>query len=146
MKAFQLVTFLAGAIAAVGTTTATQIPQRSPRATVEAMFAAFNRHDAAAMASFYALDAVLNSSDFCAPRIGPAAVKRTYAALFQAFPDIRDEDMSYVTEGERVAVHFVARSAQNRLNLPIGAFITVRNGLITRDEVYFNAGASPCSN
>jgi len=118
----------------------------SPRATVEAMFAAFNRHDAAAMASLYSIDAMLNSSDFCAPRNGPAEVKRTYAALFQAFPDIRDEGMTFVTEGERVAVQFIARSAQGQLNLPIGAFLVVRNGRIVSDEAYFKAGATPCSN
>jgi len=118
----------------------------SPRATVEAMFAAFNRHDATAMATLYSVDAMLNSSDFCAPRNGPAEVKRTYEALFQAFPDIRDEGMTFVTEGERVAVQFLARSAQGQLNLPIGAFLVVRNGRIVSDEAYFNAGATPCSN
>jgi ketosteroid isomerase-like protein len=118
----------------------------SPRATVEAMFAAFNRHDAAAMAALYSIDAMLNSSDFCAPRNGPAEVERTYAALFQAFPDIRDEGMTFVTEGNRAAVQFVARSDQGRLNLPIGAFLVVSSGRIIRDEAYFNAGAAPCSN
>ena len=110
------------------------------------MFAAFNRHDAAAMASLYSADAMLNSSDFCAPRKGPAEVKRTYAELFQAFPDIRDEGMSYIVEGERVAVQFVARSAKGQMNLPIGAFLVVHNGQIVSDEAYFNAGAAPCSN
>ena len=118
----------------------------SPRTTVEAMFAAFNRHDAVAMASLYSADAMLNSSDFCAPRKGTAEVERTYATLFEAFPDIRDEGMSYVIEGERVAVQFVARSAKGHMNLPIGGFLVVHNGLIVSDAAYFNAGAAPCSN
>ena len=135
----------ASLVAMVIALTAAAIPP-SPLATVEAMFAAFNRHDAAAMASLYSFDAMLNSSDFCAPRNGPAEVERTYAALFRAFPDIRDEDMTFVTEGKRVAVQFVARSSQGQLNLPIAAFLAVRNGRIVSDEAYFNAGATPCSN
>jgi hypothetical protein len=89
---------------------------------------------------------MLNSSDFCAPRKGPAEVERTYEALFQAFPDIRDEGMNYVIEGERVAVQFVARSAKGQMNLPISAFLVVHKGLIVSDEAYFNAGDAPCSN
>src|SRR5688500_17693358 len=103
MKVLLLVTSLTGAVAALAAVTATPVPPPSPRATVEAMFAAFNRHDAAAIAALYAVDAVLRSPEFCAPRTGPEEVKRTYAALFHSFPDIRDEDMSYIVEGERVA-------------------------------------------
>lgn len=50
---------------------------RAPTEVVEAMFAAFNAHDARAIAKLYAPDARLTSSDFCAPR-GQRDVVRTY--------------------------------------------------------------------
>jgi ketosteroid isomerase-like protein len=72
---------LLGAAAAVSSAAA----QPSPRAVVEGMFAAFNRNDVAALEAYYAEDARLTSSDFCAPRVGKAGVRRTYDALFKTF-------------------------------------------------------------
>jgi hypothetical protein len=121
--------------------------QASPRTVVQAMFDAFNRHDAAAMARLYASDARLASSDFCATRTGPAAVLRTYRQLFAAFPDIRDEIGQMVVEGDHVAVRFVARSGQgsSALAMPIATFLTVHQGLIQSDESTFDAGGRACT-
>ena len=121
--------------------------QASPRTVVQAMFDAFNRHDAAAMARLYASNARLASSDFCAARTGPAAVLRTYRQLFAAFPDIHDEVGQMVVEGDHVAVRFVARSGQgsSALAMPIATFLTVRQGLIQSDESTFDTGGRACT-
>ncbi|WP_457312303.1 nuclear transport factor 2 family protein [Sphingomonas sp. UYAg733] len=107
------------------------------------MFAAFNRHDAAAMAALYADDARLSSSDFCAPR-GQRDVVRTYTALFAAFPDIEDRVDDLVVQGDRVAVRFTAVSVASGFRMPIATFLKVRNGKIIADDSYFDAGSKPC--
>jgi ketosteroid isomerase-like protein len=117
----------------------------APREVVQLMFAAFNRHDAIAMAALYASNARLNSSDFCVPR-GKGDVERTYAALFAAFPDIEDNVDSMVASGDRVAVRFTARSrlGSPALDLRIMTFITVRTGRIVEDDSIFDTKGGPC--
>lgn len=117
------------------------------RSVVEAMFAAFNRHDAAGMAALYAPDAVLISPDYCTPRRGPTEIAPVYTALFTSLPNLQDEVLEYVVEGERVAVKFVAHSTTpgREFDLPIATFLEVRDGLIVRDESYFNTGGQPCT-
>jgi uncharacterized protein (TIGR02246 family) len=116
----------------------------SPHATVEAMFAAFNAHDPAAMARLYADDARLTSSDFCTPR-GKADIQRTYADLFVAMPDLNDRIETIVTDGDRVAVSFLASSATAKFKLPIIAIFRVRDGLIVADDAIFDTAGQPCS-
>jgi ketosteroid isomerase-like protein len=119
----------------------------TPESVVQAMFHAFNRHDADAMAKLYASDARLMSSDFCRPRVGRAEVVRTYRELFAAFPGISDEVEHMVVQGDQVAVRFVAKGEAGNapLNQPIATFFTVRQGLIHSDESMFDAGGRPCS-
>jgi uncharacterized protein (TIGR02246 family) len=118
-------------------------PDRTPRDVVSAMFDAFNRHDAEAMAKLYAADARLTSSDFCHPR-GRADVVRTYRALFTEFPDIRDDVQAMVVEGDRVAVRFTAVSAKGGMALPLQTMLRVRGGMIVNDDTVFDAGGRPC--
>lgn len=115
----------------------------APRAVVTAMFEAFNRHDAQAMARLYAPDARLTSPDFCAAR-GRGDVVRTFGALFAAYPDIRDRIEVMVVERDRVAVRFVATSRSGGLTMPIQAIIRVRDGLIVEDNSVFDTGGEPC--
>ncbi|WP_039732415.1 nuclear transport factor 2 family protein [Dyella japonica] len=119
----------------------------TPPSVVQAMFDAFNRHDATAMARLYASDARLASSDFCKTRTGRAEVVRTYRELFAAFPDIRDEVEQMVVQDDRVAVRFMARSDAGvlPLRLPISTFLTVRHGQILSDDSIFDTGGRPCS-
>ncbi|NIJ21212.1 uncharacterized protein (TIGR02246 family) [Sphingomonas naasensis] len=121
----------------------TGAPEPAPLAVVAAMFDAFNRHDAAAMAKLYAADVRLTSSDFCHPR-GRADVERTYRALFAEFPDIRDEVAQMVAEGDRVAVRFTAVSRKAGMRLPIQTMLRVRAGLIVEDDTLFDTGGRPC--
>jgi ketosteroid isomerase-like protein len=121
-------------------------PGASPRAVVEAVFAAFNRHDPAAMAALYAPDAVLTSSERCHPLEGAVALQRIHTELFAAAPDIRDEVKDIVAEGDLVAVQFVSRSQTPGMEfeLTIADFFEVRNGLIIRDNTIFDNGGAPC--
>jgi ketosteroid isomerase-like protein len=132
--------------ALMGTSPAALPAEPSARAVVEAMFAAFNRHDARAMATLYAADARLTSSDFCAPRVGQANVERTYQALFDEFPDITDHVDLYIVEGNHVAVRFISRSTLTgkAFTLPIVTFLTVRGGLIQSDDSTFDNRGRSC--
>jgi hypothetical protein len=55
---------------------------------VRAKFAAVNRHSVEDIVALYAADAELTAPDFCSPRHGHDDVRRTYQALFSAYPDI----------------------------------------------------------
>jgi predicted SnoaL-like aldol condensation-catalyzing enzyme len=116
----------------------------APKATVQAMFDAFNHHDAKAMEKLYADDARLLSSDFCSAR-GRQDVQRTYTALFTAMPDLHDTVETIVAEGDVVAVRFVAKSEHANLQLPMVTFIRVKDGLIEEDDTRFAVGSQPCS-
>ena len=115
----------------------------APRSVVTAMFEAFNRHDAEAIARLYAPDARLASSDFCAAR-GRDDVARTYDVLFAAYPDIQDRIEVMIAEGDRVAVRFVATSRSGGLTMPVQVMIRVRHGLIVEDRTVFDTDGKPC--
>jgi predicted SnoaL-like aldol condensation-catalyzing enzyme len=123
---------------------ADQPPNRAtistPREVVLAMFDAFNRHDADAMARLYAK---LTSPDYCHPR-GRNDVSKSYRTLFAEYPDIRDDLETVVAEGDIVAVRFTATSRAGNLTLPIQAILKVRDGLIVTDDALFDAGGKPC--
>ena len=112
------------------------------RATVEALFSAFNAHDAAAMAALYAPDAELRTSEYCAPLRGRQALERIHVELFATFPDIQDEVTDYFVDGENVAVRFTSRSQipGRAFEMQIADFFVVRDGLIVSDHTIFNAG------
>ncbi len=115
------------------------------RETVEAVFEAFNRHDAAAMATLYAPDAVLHSSEFCEPQRGRETIERIHRELFAAVPDIQDEVTDIFVGGEKVAVRFVSRSElpARAFEMTFGDFFIVRDGLVVSDDTIFNFG-QPC--
>lgn len=121
----------------------------SARIVVEKRFAAFMRHDLDAIVALYAPDAVEISPGFCTDRIGPEGARKTYEDLFLAFPNITDDVTAYVVDGNRVAVQFLARSQKPdgsyAFEIRLANFLTVDNGLITRDETYFDTQGRPCS-
>ncbi len=133
-----------GALLAALATPAFATP--SPRAVVEAKFAAVNRHDVAGVVALYAPDAEVTASDFCKPRRGRAEVERTYKAIFAAVPDATVEVQEYVVQGDRVAVRFLLSShlPGRTFTLPLQDFFTVRNGLIVRDDGMFDNRGRPC--
>ena len=129
---------------------ATVAPSKSSatsQSVIEAKFAAVNRHALDEIVNLYSPDAQITASDFCQPRHGREDVRRTYRALFDAFPNIRAEVHEYVVQGDRVAVRV---NIQNKppgyaFDVPIMNFFTVRNGLIESDEGRFDNGGRRCS-
>jgi len=119
----------------------------SPRAVVEAKFAAVNRHDLAGVVASYAPDAQVTAADFCKPRQGRAEVERTYKGIFAAAPDVTVELTDTVAQGDRVAVRFVLRTQQGgkTYELPIMNFFKVEHGLITRDDGLFDNHGRACT-
>jgi ketosteroid isomerase-like protein len=135
-------------LVAIANSTATSNGVESPaQAVVRRLFSAFNRHDLDAIAHLYAGDAVLDSTDFCAKRLGPEAVRRTYSELFRLFPDITDRVVASVASEDRVAVQFVSHSQgfMPTQEIRLATFFTIRNGLILTDETYFDAQGRPCT-
>jgi ketosteroid isomerase-like protein len=117
----------------------------SPRAIVEAKFAAVNRHAVEAVVALYAPDAVVTAPDFCAPRHGRAEVERTYRAIFAVVPDVHVEMREFVTEGDRVAVRFTLSSASRGFSAELQDFFTVKDGLIVRDDGMFDNRGRACT-
>ena len=119
----------------------------SPRAVVEAKFAAVNRHAIADISVLYSSDALLTASNFCKPRRGQTEVARTYRAIFAFAPDAVDDVQEYVVEGDRVAVRFVLRGTAggHALSVPLMNFFTVRDGLIVKDDAIFDNGGRACT-
>ena len=119
----------------------------SPRAVVEATFAAVNRHSIGDIAALYSPDARLTASDFCKPRQGRAEVERTYRGIFAAVPDAMDDVQEYVVQGDRVAVRFILRGSVggHPIAAPLMDFFTVRGGLIVNDDGIFDNGGRACT-
>lgn len=69
-------------------------PSPSPRAVIEAKFAAVNRHAVTDIVKLYSPGARVTSSGFCTPRQGRADVQRTYQYLIGTVPDIAAEVVS----------------------------------------------------
>jgi ketosteroid isomerase-like protein len=119
------------------------------KAVAEKRIAAVMRHDLHAIVALYAPNAIETSPGFCSQRVGREGVLRTYGDLFKMFPDITNDKISYTSDGNRVAVQFVALSRKAdgtvALQVPIANFLTVEHGLITRDETYFDTKGRPCS-
>lgn len=103
--------------AALALALAASIP--SPKAVALARIAAFDRHDAAALGALYATDAVVKASDQCKPMAG-AAVAAYYADFFRRFPDVKNEVVFVLAEGDRVAVRTaaVSKAGPIPLNFP----------------------------
>lgn len=119
--------------------TATAQPTR--QAFVEDMFAAFNAHDVERLKTFYADDAIVYAPESCEPTIGRDAIGASYAEMFAHISDVHDELETVVTEGSKTAVIFTASSDAPgaAFQLPIAAFLTIEDGLIVEDRVFFNS-------
>jgi len=113
------------------------------RDVVAGLFEAFNRHDVAAMRALYAPDAVHISPAFCSPKRGPDEIASVYQGLFTSLPDVHDEVVQILAEGEHAAVRFIARSKALPQPLLLAAFIQVRDGRIVREETFYDV-PGPC--
>lgn len=113
--------------------------------TVEGIFAAFDRHDAKAMAAFYAADAVMESPDYCAPLRGRAPIERVYRDLFREITDVRDDVRVLIVEGGKASVLFRSRGTQagTPFEVDIATFFIVQAGKVVRDTTTFDT-VEPC--
>jgi steroid delta-isomerase-like uncharacterized protein len=73
----------------------------------EATYAAWNAHDADAVAAVFATDAVLREAGRDEEQRGRDAIRARAAALLAAFPDFRLERLVLVIDGERHADRWV---------------------------------------
>lgn len=129
--------------ALVACTTSSNRQEEKNIAHVKSMIDAFNRHNWKAMAEHYA-----DSALFLDPSFGIEYVVQTreemalkYADMEQLFPDIHDEVLSLVAQGDKVAVEFISTGSSGdslSLKLPIGCVLTLRNNLIVKDATYYN--------
>lgn len=117
----------------------TALADTSKAALVKAMFDAFNAHDVDALKAFYAEDAVVIAPESCEPTVGRDAIGASYAEMFAQIPDVHDALEVVVTEGDVTAVIFTASSELAAFELPIAAFLTIEDGLVTEDRVFFNS-------
>ena len=118
----------------------------APLDVVRAKFEAVNRHDLRAITAAYAPDARLMASDFCSPRIGHAAVERTYTALLGSIEDLSVRVDQAIADGNRVLMRIRVLGAVQgqRFEVPIANYFEVRDGLIAYDLGVFDNGTRPC--
>lgn len=107
------------------------------------MFAAFNRHDWPAMASYYS-----DRAEFLDPSFGVDYVIRSreetaakYSKMAETFHDITDSIKSIYSTGDKVIVEFVSSGSSGdsiKFKLPICSILTFKAGKIIRDATYYD--------
>jgi ketosteroid isomerase-like protein len=111
---------------------------------VEQLYAHFNNHEWAKMASLYA-----NPADFKDPSLGLDVVKQTheqttkkYTELSQVIKDVHDDVKVIYSSGDKhVIVEFESTGTNpdgTKFRLPICTIFTIENGLITHDFTYYD--------
>ena len=111
---------------------------------VKTLFEHFNQHDWEAMANLYVEDALFKD-----PAYGIELVKKSreetiahYTGLSEMFPDVHDEVIGIYPSGEKkVIVEFVSTGSSpdgDSFKLPICAVMTIENGKIVKDCVYYD--------
>lgn len=139
-----LISILAlGATACAHAPAAQSSAQNPYQGLIDARFATFNDHDLDGIVKLYAATAIMTSPAFCSPRQGLEGARQAYGDLFKGYPDIRDEVTGYVVQGDRIAVQFTVHVG--KYAVPIADFLTVQDGLITRDDAYFDPHGAHCS-
>lgn len=82
---------------------------------------AYNRHDARAVAAFYAQDCVAYDPSSPEPLKGRAAIEKDAADFFRAFPDLRVEVINIFEKGDRAAGELKFTGTNNGpLTTPMG--------------------------
>ena len=101
----------------------------------DATYAAWNAHDAEAVAAVFAEDAVIREVGGAGESRGRAAIRDRAAALFAAFPDLRLERVELVIDGHRHADRWVL-SGTHRGELfgiaPTGNRVRIEGATFTR--------------
>jgi steroid delta-isomerase-like uncharacterized protein len=106
---------------------------------------AWDRHDAAALASDHAEDGEVDSPLAGGVASGREAVEKLHATYFRAFADLRLEEDELLIDGDRVVLvgrvsgtdtgGFMGMPATGRaVSVPIVFFYQLRDGLIVRER------------
>ncbi|MDX2166615.1 MAG: ester cyclase [Deltaproteobacteria bacterium] len=109
--------------------------RRTTQAVNDATYAAWNAHDADAVAAVFAVDAVVREIGGAGESRGRDAVRARAAALMTAFPDLRLERVELVIDGQRHADRWVL-SGTHRGELfgiaPTGRAVRIEGATFTR--------------
>jgi steroid delta-isomerase-like uncharacterized protein len=128
----------------------------SPEAVVNQVIEAFNRHDAEAVGTCYAEDAVVHDPASPEPLKGRDAIIAFDHVIFGAFPDVRWEPLAPVIVSGNQAVWQIVTSATfdgpmpmpdgtmvepngERISLEQAVISTIDDGLIVEERAYFDA-------
>ncbi|HKI79488.1 MAG TPA: nuclear transport factor 2 family protein [Ignavibacteriaceae bacterium] len=111
-------------------------------------FAAFNRHDWEKQAGYFS-----DTCQYLDPSYGDKHVVKSraekiakYSKMEEMSPDIKDEITSIFGVDDKVVIQFIssgtAKSDQGdyEWSLPICCVFTFKDGLIIKDETYYNRG------
>jgi steroid delta-isomerase-like uncharacterized protein len=101
----------------------------------DATYAAWNAHDADAVAAVFAEDAVVREIGGAGESRGRAAVRERATALLTAFPDLRLERVELIIDGERHADRWVLTGTHNGPLFgfaPTGKRVRVEGATFTR--------------
>lgn len=117
-----------------------------PVKTVELKFEAFNRHDAAAIETLYASDAILRSPDY-PELVGNSKIADTYRWIFDAIPDAKDSIVSIDSTENRVYVQFVLSghmkdAGHKPISVRIMSVYTIKDHRVVSDSTYYDRKAS----
>ena len=102
-----------------------------------AVFEAFNAHDWDRMESYYSDSVQLQDPAYPGGKTGKAGMSDFYRSI----PDIHDAVQHIYVQGNIACVEFVSTGTMNgqKFSLPICTVLTIENGLVTRDNTYYDA-------
>ncbi|MBN8681851.1 MAG: nuclear transport factor 2 family protein [Chitinophagales bacterium] len=118
--------------------------QAKNEAVVRQLYQHFNAHDWAKMAALYS-----DNAEFLDPSLGTAPVRQShadvvkkYSELNGVFPDIHDDVKAIYPSGDKhVIAEFVSSGTApdgSKFYLPICTVFTIENGVIVRDNTYYD--------
>jgi steroid delta-isomerase-like uncharacterized protein len=119
----------------------------------DATYAAWNAHDAEAVAAIFAEDAVLREAGSGVEHRGRTAIRDRARALLAAFPDFRLEKIVLVIDGLRHADRWVMTGTHRgelfgipptgrQVRLYGSTFTTLRDDGLVVEDVHFTDGAA----
>ncbi len=103
----------------------------------------FNAHDWEALSEMYA-----ETAEFKDPSLGTGVYMKTredfvkkYTELSSMIPDVQDSVVAIYPSGKSVIVEFISTGTApdgTKFTLPLCAILTIENGLITKDYIYYD--------
>lgn len=107
---------------------------------LDAFFAAWMRHNAGEIASFYDEDAIMEDPTLAAPKIGRIAIERYYADMFATLEDPQHDLLDWAARAGRIWFEWTFASGgrtQTQASFHGVSIQTLRDGLIVRDAAFW---------